>query len=81
MLSNGMAIGLVGMILGISGMPVMSYVMGLLPHGIVELPALFLVCAIGMYGISKESWRIASVPALMLLIAAGIESYITPLIM
>lgn len=81
MLSNGMAIGLVGMILGISGMPVMSYIMGLLPHGIVELPALFLVCAIGMYGISKESWRIASVPALMLLIAAGIESYITPLIM
>lgn len=80
-LTNGIAIGLVGMILGISGMPVMSYVMGLLPHGIVELPALFLACAIGMYGLSEESWRIASVPALMLLVAAGIESYITPLVM
>ena len=81
MLTNGMAIGLVGVILSVSGMSVISYVMGLLPHGIIELPALFLVCAIGMYGISKESWKIASVPALMLLVAAGIESYITPLVM
>lgn len=81
MLANGAAIGLVGVMLSFSGMPVMSYIMGLLPHGIIELPALFLVCAIGMYGVNKESWRITSVPALMLLVAAGIESYITPLIM
>lgn len=81
MLTNGMAIGLVGVILSVSGMSVISYVMGLLPHGIIELPALFLVCAIGMYGISEESWKIASIPALMLLVAAGIESYITPLVM
>lgn len=45
MLTNGMAIGLVGVILSVSGMSVISYVMGLLPHGIIELPALFLVCA------------------------------------
>ena len=81
MLVNGIAIGLVGVMLSFSGMSVMSYVMGLIPHGIVELPALFLVCAIGMYGVNKESWRLTSVPALMLLMAAGIESYITPLIM
>ncbi|MCK9313959.1 MAG: stage II sporulation protein M [Methanocorpusculum sp.] len=81
MLINGMVIGMLGTWLSVSGMPVMSFIMGLLPHGIIELPALFLACAIGMYGINKESWRIAGIPALMLLVAAGIESYITPLLM
>jgi len=81
MLMNGIVIGMLGTLVSNLGMPVMSFVMGILPHGIVELPALFLACAIGMFGISKESWRIASVPLLMLLVAAGIESYITPLVM
>jgi len=81
MLMNGIVIGMFGTLVSNSGMPVMSFVMGILPHGVVELPALFLACAIGMFGISKESWRIARIPFLMLLVAAGIESYITPLLM
>ncbi|MCK9313860.1 MAG: stage II sporulation protein M [Methanocorpusculum sp.] len=81
MLMNGIVIGMIGTLASNLGMPVMSFIMGILPHGIVELPALFLACAIGMFGISRESWRIASIPFLMLLVAAGIESYITPLLM
>jgi len=81
MLMNGIVIGMLGTLVSNLGMPVMSFVMGILPHGIVELPALFLACAIGMFGISQESWGIARIPFLMLLVAAGIESYITPLVM
>lgn len=81
MLMNGIVIGMLGVLVTNSGMPVMSFIMGVLPHGIVELPALFLATAIGMFGISQESWRTASIPFLMLLVAAGIESYITPLLM
>ena len=81
MLMNGMVIGMLGVLVTNSGMPVMSFIMGVLPHGIVELPALFLASAIGMFGIRQDSWRIASIPFLMLLVAAGIESYITPLLM
>lgn len=81
MMMNGMVIGMLGVLVTNSGMPVMSFIMGVLPHGIVELPALFLASAIGMFGISRESWRIAGIPFLLLLVAAGIESYITPLLM
>ena len=81
MLMNGIVIGMLGTLVSNLGMPVMSFIMGILPHGIVELPALFLACAIGMFGISQESWGIARIPFLMLLVAAGIESYITPLVM
>lgn len=81
MLINGIVIGMFGTLASNLGMPAMSFIMGILPHGIVELPALFLACAIGMFGISQESWRITGIPFLMLLVAAGIESYITPLLM
>ena len=81
MLMNGIVIGMLGVLGTNLGMPVISFIMGILPHGVVELPALFLASAIGMLGISHESWRIASIPFLMLLVAAGIESYITPLLM
>lgn len=77
----GIVIGFAVTILNTSGIPMSSIMMALLPHGVVELPALFLVCAIGMYGISKESRRIASIPILMLFVSAGIESFITPLLM
>ncbi len=80
MFVNGIIIGFAITILNVSGIPMKSIVMAILPHGIIELPALFLFCAIGMYGLNKESWRIAGVPILMLFIAAGVESYITPLI-
>ena len=81
MLMNGIVIGMLGTLASNLGMPVISFIMGVLPHGIVELPALFLICAIGMFGINRESCRVTSVPVLMLLVAAGIESYITPLLM
>ena len=50
MLMNGIVIGMLGTLVSNLGMPVMSFIMGILPHGIVELPALFLACAIGMFG-------------------------------
>lgn len=80
MIVNGVIIGFAVTILNISGIPMESIVMAILPHGIIELPALFLFCAIGMYGLNKEYWRITGIPILMLLIAAGVENYITPLI-
>ncbi|MGE5405649.1 MAG: stage II sporulation protein M, partial [Candidatus Saccharibacteria bacterium] len=44
-LYNGLMLGVVGVI---SHLPLLAVVAGILPHGIFELPAIFLACAIGM---------------------------------
>ena len=77
MLVNGLAIGFVGTIFTVHGIALSSYILSLLPHGIIELPAIFIACAIGMNGINKDSFKAFIIPMVMLFIAAGIESYIT----
>lgn len=78
---NGLVIGAVGGILNHNGFTWFKYVLSLVPHGIFELSAIFLACAIGasMYS-AKEKLKLAVTPLGMLMIAACIETWISPLV-
>ena len=78
---NGAMIGTLAIFLHQQvGLAYTSYIIQLLPHGIIELPALFLACAIGMHGIRINGWKAMLLPAGMLVIAALVEIYISTLL-
>jgi uncharacterized membrane protein SpoIIM required for sporulation len=80
LLFNGLVIGLLGKIFIQEGLPLFTFVALLLPHGIFELYAIFLACAIGIKGLNKTGWQAMLIPCFILSAAAGIEVYITPLL-
>ena len=81
LLYNGVIIGVLAVFMNQEGLfPYYVFVIGLLPHGIIELLALFLACAIGMHGINALGWRTMALPIIMLILAAAIEAWITPLV-
>lgn len=102
LLINGMIIGVVfGVIGGHAGVSYWeTIVVGLLPHGIFELTAIFIAAAFGLklgrvlivplkdktraqsFGqVWREIARVAIVIALLLVVAAGVEGTITPLLL
>jgi stage II sporulation protein M len=81
--TNGVIIGAVCTLLVTHNAgSVLMVLSAILPHGIIELPAIFLACAIG---ITKkpliEKFNLIQMPGILLLVAAVIETWITPLIM
>jgi stage II sporulation protein M len=81
--TNGVVVGAVTTLIVVHNAgSVLMVVSAILPHGIIELPAIFLACAIG---ITKkpliEKFNLIQVPGILLLVAAIIETWITPLIM
>lgn len=97
--ANGMLIGLLGAELTAKGaLTPLGFITSLAPHGIFELPAIWLAAMIGLR-LGKEVWtavltgegrlkHVASqaftlLPLVLalLIIAAGLEVYVTPLLM
>ena len=78
---NGLVIGSLGGLLNYVGFSWFKYGLSLAPHGVFELSAIFLACAIGvsMYP-AKEKLKLAATPLGMLMIAAFIETWISPLV-
>ena len=99
--SNAALMGFLGGWYITSGAPAAVLIAGILPHGIFELPALFLAAAMGtalclnlVHLITKSEKAVPFVEFAsdlvrtlllvlfpLILIAAGVETYITPLIM
>ena len=93
-LFNGLVVGIVSGVLASHGMPVEKIVLGLVPHGIVEIPAFVLAGTAGILWYRsirdaeepargfkegmKRALRLYAVTVGMLLIAAFIEAYVTP---
>lgn len=106
MLLNGLIIGVVGAV-SVSATSLPAFLAGIIPHGILEIPAILIGAAVGLrlglaplfnrgnslfaapkpnawQGYRQELTRAARVllfSAVLLLLAAGIEVAITPLIM
>ncbi|MGE5416639.1 MAG: stage II sporulation protein M [Acidobacteriota bacterium] len=78
-LYNGFLLGVVGVFAHLSALVVIA---GVLPHGIFELPAIFIACSIGMndYKVTLKLKKTVF-PILLLIIAAIIETWITPGVM
>jgi len=101
LITNGLILGVFGMFYVQNGLGLLPYLAGILPHGILELPALVLSIACGVYlclnmnrRILGSSKKIPMVELLgdllrvilllvapMVVAAAFIECYVTPLIM
>lgn len=80
-LVNGTVIGVFGAILAKQGIEVWRFALALTPHGIVELPAIFIACALGMKQMElKERWKAFRTPFVLLAVAAAIETWISPII-
>jgi stage II sporulation protein M len=90
-LSNGLLIGVVARVFTEDGFPVQAFIAGLAPHGIFELPAIFLATGFS-FVVMTNLFRMRAVPSLgerfrftirtivpLLLVAAMIEVYLTPL--
>jgi len=78
---NGLVVGVLGAVLASRGFPPWSYAALLAPHGAVELPALFLSCALGMTSGGGALSRLKQglpVVAKMFAAAAAIEVWVTP---
>ncbi len=100
-LLNAVVVGIVGALSLSSGLSVVAFAMGILPHGIFEIPAICLACAIGCYlckdimnvvlnakertpfkTLAYEKLKLLALVVIpLLLIAALIETYITPSIL
>lgn len=98
---NAMSIGITAATYVKSGLPMGLFLAGLLPHGILELPAMFLafgtglyICdnltrrlrrdetAMGAWGCTVVMARVHLLVLLPLLVAAAmVEAYVTPLVM
>lgn len=78
-LINGCVVGLVGAVLSeYGGIAWWKYVIALLPHGIIELAAVFLGCAIGAAALTmKEKLVLLKYPIAMLAVAACVETWIS----
>jgi len=84
---NAALLGILGRYLIASGYSWRFLAAGVLPHGIVELPAIFLAGAMAIHAVKRRMpfWRrltrgLARV-APLLLVAAAIETFITPWMM
>ncbi|MBU4533149.1 MAG: stage II sporulation protein M [Eubacteriales bacterium] len=88
---NGALIGVVARVFTADGFPPLAFVAGLVPHGVFELPAIFLAAGFS-FAAMVSLFRIGSMPSLrdrfrftlrtivpLLLIAALVEAYLTPL--
>lgn len=76
---NGGVLGFLGAVLARYGnVAWWKYVIALSPHGIIELAAVFLGCAIGMAALTRrEKLILLKYPLAMLAIAACIETWIS----
>lgn len=76
---NGGVLGFIGAVLAKLGhVAWWRYVAALLPHGVVELPAVFLACAIGVMALSaREKLSLMRYPLAMLVAAACIEVWVS----
>ncbi|WP_456423832.1 stage II sporulation protein M [Thermococcus sp.] len=94
MLFNGIVVGIVAGFLATNGVPVEKIILGLVPHGIVEIPAFVLAGTAGIlwYGSIrnaespavgfkeglKRAMKLYGLTLGMLLVSAFIEAYVTP---
>ncbi|MGQ9498555.1 MAG: stage II sporulation protein M [Desulfotomaculales bacterium] len=81
--SNGLVVGTLGALLAEKRVSPWQYAILLAPHGVVELPALFLVCALGLtLGGSLLGRLKQGIPVVagMFAVAAFVEVWVTPLV-
>ena len=77
---NGYIVGFAGMLLSLDPeFNLINYFTVIIPHGIIEIPALLIAAIIGIStGIKlKDKFKLLSVPATMLFCAAFIEVFIS----
>ncbi|WP_027719146.1 stage II sporulation protein M [Desulfovirgula thermocuniculi] len=82
-LANGLVVGTLGALLAARGVPPWQYAVLLAPHGVVELPALFLACALGLTlggGVLVRLRRGIPIVAGMFAAAAALEVWVSPLV-
>lgn len=82
-LSNGFAIGVLGALLAAVDVPVWQYAALLAPHGVLELPALFLACTMGMVLEGSALSRLRKgfpLVAALLAASAAVEVWISPIV-
>ena len=80
LLFNGVVIGVLAVLTNTLGVSLGQFLIMLIPHGIFELPALFIACAIGWRGLNKETLYSMWFPIAMLFFAALVEVYFTPML-
>ena len=90
-LFNGYVVGLVAWFVAVEkGLGVEAFLAGVLPHGIVEIPAVLLASSAGLYCVAtcrsiSDVKRVLGGASLLLLvalfIAALIEAYVTPVVL
>lgn len=88
--TNGLLLGFMGVLLGRQGVSIGAYILGLAPHGVIELPALLLAAGYALasfylrfrnHKIPSFTQRMAFIARVllpMLAAAAVVEVYITP---
>jgi stage II sporulation protein M len=89
---NGALIGLIARLFIEAGFPPLAFVAGVAPHGIIELPAIFLAAGFALTLAAKRT-KGAMIPGLvnrlgfllrviapLLIMAAVLEVYLTPLV-
>lgn len=77
-LANGIAIGLIAVLSSAMGFSLSEYLAMVVPHGVIELPAIILACTLGiMAGAQVKNLR---VPVSLLAVAAAVEVWITPVL-
>jgi len=102
MLVNGLMIGVVFALASThAGSSLLDMIVfGLMPHGIFELPAIFIAAAFGIKlgrvllwplagktrwesykGVWREVWQVSWLLLLLLVVAAGVEGMITPVLL
>lgn len=79
---NGCVVGFIGAVLsGFARVAWWRYAAALLPHGVVELPAIFLACAVGTAALERRrKLSLAKYPLMMLAVAACIEVWVSALV-
>lgn len=80
--ANGIVLGFIGGLLcNLGDVSWWKYIIALSPHGVLELTAIFITCTIGIMSIRvKEKMRITLVPLSMLVVAAIIETWVSPIV-
>lgn len=76
---NGVVIGFLGILLRDAGFPLWKYAVLLSPHGMIELPAIFASCALGMATKNVlERVRTLPLPLAALAVASAVETWVSP---
>lgn len=79
--TNGVVVGFLAALLALAGVAVWRFALALAPHGVIEIPALILACAIGMAALPlKARLKQALVPIGMLFVAACVEAWVSPIV-